>query len=116
MDAARSFNSVLMYINVVKQYHSRSAQYDQILKKNEQMYALLAITLALCPAAHKLLDENVGTQLRDRNAEKMSRMVRGDVAVYDECFSYACPKFITPSPPPYDSPSANVTQQVRLRL
>jgi hypothetical protein len=57
-----------------------------------QMYALLAITVALSPASQKLLDENVMTQLRDRNAEKIARMVRGDVAVFDERFSYACPK------------------------
>lgn len=110
MDAIRVFNSILMYINRVKQYHARSAQYDQILKKNEQMYALLAITVALSPASQKLLDENVMTQLRDRNAEKIARMVRGDVAVFDERFSYACPKFITPSPPPFDSPAINTSQ------
>ncbi len=75
LDAARSLNSVLMYINRVKQYHARSSYYDQILKKNEQMYALLAITVALCPAAAKMLDENVTTQLRERNAEKMAKMV-----------------------------------------
>jgi translation initiation factor 3 subunit L len=113
MDAARAFNSVLMYINLVKQYHSRSAQYDQILKKNEQMYALLAITVALCPAAQKLLDENVVTQLRERNSEKIAKMVRGDVPAYDELFSYACPKFITPAPPAFDNPSGNSSQTVR---
>jgi hypothetical protein len=36
-DAVKMFNTVLGYINRVKQYHSRSAQYEQILKKNEQM-------------------------------------------------------------------------------
>lgn len=38
LDAARVFNGVLAYINRVKQYHARSVQYDQILKKNEQMW------------------------------------------------------------------------------
>ncbi len=52
----------------VKQYHQRSAQYDQILKKNEQMHALVAITLALCPAAQRQLDENVFNTLRDKCA------------------------------------------------
>lgn len=50
----------------VKQYHSRSAQYEQILKKNEQMYALTAITLALCPAAQRELDETVVNTLKDK--------------------------------------------------
>lgn len=53
----------------VKQYHSRSAQYEQILKKNEQMYALTAITLALCPAAQRELDETVMNTLKDKCAQ-----------------------------------------------
>ena len=31
-------------------------------------------------------------------------MVLGDAGVYDELFSYACPKFITAAPPNYDAP------------
>ena len=50
----------------MKQYHQRSAQYEQILKKNEQMYALTAIVLALCPAAQRELDENVTNTLREK--------------------------------------------------
>ena len=38
----------------------------QILKKNEQMYALLAIILALSPAAQRILDENVVNMLREK--------------------------------------------------
>ncbi len=34
---------------------------SQILKRNEQMYGLLAIVVALCPSANKALDENVTT-------------------------------------------------------
>lgn len=56
----------------MKQYHQRSAQYDQILKKNEQMHALVAITLALCPAAQRQLDENVFNTLRDKCATACS--------------------------------------------
>lgn len=93
-DAARSFNRILMFINLVKQYHARSAQYDQILQKNEQMYALLAITVSLSPASSKLLDENVATQLRERNLEKINKMTRGDVEVYDDLFVYSAPRFI----------------------
>lgn len=52
----------------VKQYHSRTPQYDQILKKNEQMYALLATTLSLCPAAQKNLEETINSQLREKYA------------------------------------------------
>lgn len=31
-------------------------------------------------------------------------MVLGDAGVFDELFSYACPKFITAAPPNYDAP------------
>ncbi len=44
-------------------------------------------------------------------------MVLGDQGVFDELFSYACPKFITASPPDYDAPSANTNQEAyRLQL
>jgi len=143
-----------MYINRVKQYHARSVQYEHILKKNEQMYALLAMTVALSPASQKVLDENVATQLRERNAEKMAKMVRmarptlgvwgpcardghathpfhptqtnahahvcavapqvrGDVAAFDEAYTYACPKFIAPSLPTPDNLAGNTSQMVQ---
>ena len=50
----------------VKHLHSRSSQYDQILKKNEQIYALLGLTLAFCPAAAKVLDETVLNTLKEK--------------------------------------------------
>jgi len=46
-DATKTFSSILFYIGRTKQYHTRSYQYDQILKKNEQMYALLAVAASL---------------------------------------------------------------------
>lgn len=70
-DSARCLNTILGYINRVKQFHARSAAYEQILKKNEQMYALLAISCALSPAAVKSLDEAVHNQLKEKTAEKM---------------------------------------------
>ena len=39
-----------------------------------------------------------------RYGEKRQRMVLGDAGVFDELFSYACPKFITAAPPNYDAP------------
>ena len=37
-------------------------------------------------------------------------MQRSDEAMFDELFSYACPKFITPSPPNCDEPLVNFNQ------
>lgn len=112
MEAIREFNKILIYIFKTKQYHQKSPQYEQILKKNEQMYALLAVSLSLCPQV-TLVDETVNSQLREKYGEKMLRMQGYDedaFTVYDELFSYACPKFITPSPPSYEEPLVNYNQ------
>lgn len=117
-EAIREFNKILLYILKYKQYHQKSPQYDQILKKNEQMYALLAVCLSLCPQ-HNLIDENVSTQLKEKYNDKMTKMQRFDeetYAAYDELFSYACPKFITPSPPALDQPLTNYNQVMLLVL
>ena len=50
----------------VKNFHQRSSQFEQILKKNEQMFALLALTAGLCPAATRVLDESVLILLQDK--------------------------------------------------
>ncbi|CAI8599830.1 unnamed protein product [Vicia faba] len=119
VEAIREFNKILLYIFKTKMYHQKSPQYEQILKKNEQMYALLAISLSLCPQS-RLVDETVNSQLREKYGEKMTRMQRYDdeaFAMYDELFSYACPKFITPSAPNFDEPLVNYNQDAyRLQL
>jgi translation initiation factor 3 subunit L len=83
------------------------------------MYALLAVCLSLCPQ-NKPIDENVSTQLKEKYGDKMTKMQRCDDeahAAYDELFSYACPKFITPSPPVLDQPLTNYNQDAyRLQL
>lgn len=50
-------------------FHSRTYATFRVCR-----YALQAITVALSPAAQKLLDENVVTQLRERNNEKISKV------------------------------------------
>ncbi|QDZ24824.1 subunit L of translation initiation factor 3 [Chloropicon primus] len=111
LDAIKVFNQGLVFIARIKQYHSRSSGYDQILQKMEQMYALLALAVALCPAGTKSLEENVQTNLREKHAEKLSKMTRSELPVFDELFTYACPKFITPSLPDYSNPSANISSE-----
>lgn len=111
-DAAACLNSILSYIARVKAFHARNAAYEQMLKKNEQMYALLACAVALCPAVQKGLDEGVLVQLREKYADKLARMARGDEGPYEELFSYGCPKFVSPAPPSYDNPQAANVQEV----
>lgn len=112
VESIREFNKILLYIYKTKQYHQKSPQYEQILKKNEQMYALMALCLSLCPQ-NRLVDETVNSQLREKYGEKIVRMQRYDdeaFAIYDELFSYACPKFITPSAPSFEEPLVNYNQ------
>jgi translation initiation factor 3 subunit L len=119
VEAIREFNKILLYIYKTKLYHQKSPQFDQILKKNEQMYAFVAVGLSLCPQV-QLVEETVNSQLREKYGEKMIRMQRFDdeaFAIYDELFSYACPKFITPSSPSFEEPLVNYNQDAyRLQL
>jgi len=115
-DAIKTFSNILFYIARTKQYHTRSYQYDQIIKKNEQMYALLAVAASLSP--QQALDENLVSTLRDKYGDRMSRMQSNnvDISVYEELFAFSCPKFITPAPPPYDNMPANYNPQEAYRL
>jgi len=117
VDAVRTFNTILMYIARTKQMQSLTPGYEQILKKNEQIYALLAICLSLCSHPVKFLDESVSQALREKYTDKMAKMATGDMQLYDELFSYACPKFITPCPPSFEDPTVNYNQEAfRLQL
>ncbi|KAG2229543.1 RNA polymerase I-associated factor PAF67-domain-containing protein [Thamnidium elegans] len=95
-DAIKAFSTVLSFIQRTKQYHSRSYQFDQIAKKGDQMYALLAICIALCPTR---LDENIHSQLREKYGEQLFKMQKGEdsLAVYVDLFQFACPKFLSPT-------------------
>ncbi|KAL4425846.1 hypothetical protein ABPG75_009862 [Micractinium tetrahymenae] len=118
LDAAKCFNFILTYISKAK-HQSRGAVYEQILKKNEQMYALLAICTALCPTANRLLDEAVANTLREKYGEKVRSMTSGSSDTYEELFTYACPKFVSPAGPDFGNPAANTNMEAfraQLRL
>jgi len=117
VDAIRTLSQILFYIGRTKQYHTRSAQFEQILKKNEQMYALLAIAISLCPQ-HQV-DENISSTLRDKYGDRMLRMQANltDLAAYEELFAFSCPKFLSAAPPPYEAPEDYHPQEAyRLQL
>ncbi|KAK3752142.1 hypothetical protein QZH41_018499, partial [Actinostola sp. cb2023] len=85
----------------------------QIMKKGEQMYSLLAIAVTLCP---ERLDENVSAHMREKSGEKLQKLQRGDLQMFEECFSYACPKFISPVPPNFDAPANYNREPFNLQL
>ena len=102
-DAIRTFSSILLYIQRTKQlFASRTYQNDQINKQTDQMYHLLAICLVLHP---QCVDESIQQVLREKNyTEKMYKMQYGDLQEFEQCFTFACPKFLLASPPPADAP------------
>lgn len=104
-DAIRTLSSALLYMQRTKQlFSSRSYQNDQINKQTEQMYHLLAICLVLHP---QCVDESIQQVLREKNYhEKMFKMQYGDLGEFESCFTFACPKFLSPCPPPIE-PGSN---------
>jgi translation initiation factor 3 subunit L len=73
-DAIRSFVTILNFIMRMRQYHTRSYQYDQISKTADRMYALFAICHALSPSR---LDDNIANIAKERFSEQYAKMIRG---------------------------------------
>ncbi|TFK37025.1 eukaryotic translation initiation factor 3 subunit 6 [Crucibulum laeve] len=105
-DAIRTFVTILNFIMRMRQYHTRSYQYDQISKTADRMYALFAVCNALSPTR---LDDNIANIAKERYGEQYAKMARGGpeaLPAFEELFLYACPKFISANAPPYDDPAA----------
>ncbi|EGI70009.1 Eukaryotic translation initiation factor 3 subunit L, partial [Acromyrmex echinatior] len=109
-DAIRTFSGILLYIQRTKQlFATRSYQNDQINKQTEQMYHLLAICLVLHP---QCIDEGLQQALRDKNYhEKMYKMQYGDLTEFENCFVFACPKFLSLTPPNPDNPNEDYVRE-----
>ncbi|KAH8103323.1 eukaryotic translation initiation factor 3 subunit 6 [Cristinia sonorae] len=107
-DAIRTFVSILNFILRMRQYHTRSYQYDQINKTADRMYALYAICNALSPSR---LDDNISNIVKERYGEQFAKMSKGEegIPAFEELFIHACPKFINANPPPYEDPDLLAT-------
>jgi translation initiation factor 3 subunit L len=95
-DAVRTFNSVLQHLGRTRLAPSLSYQQEQIMKKAEQMNALLMIAVALAP---QRVDDSMLQQVKDKHYEKQQKLQKGDQTTFEELFNYTCPKFISPAPP-----------------
>ena len=83
----------------------KTYQNDQINKQTDQMYVLLAMCLVLHP---QRIDESLHSMLKEKNyAEKMNKMQAGDLAEFEQCFTFACPKFLSPVPPTIEENAAD---------
>lgn len=104
-DAIRVFSHILHWLSRSKSSgFQKSYQTDDTNKKNDQMYALLAILYTFCP---QRLDEHVGAYLKDNYAEKMSQMQRGEISIVEDLFAYGGPKWVSPISEGDDLPNAN---------
>lgn len=106
-DAIRMFSHILVYVNRTKNFQ-KNAQYDAITKKSDLMYALIAICVALQPTR---LDDTIHSALREKYGEDLNRMQRGGpeaLSLFEDLFTKACPKFISPTLPDFDNPEINV--------
>jgi len=99
-DAIRTFTSILNFISRMKQFHTRSYQYDEISKTADRMYALFAICHALAPSR---VDDAVQSTTKEKFGEQINKMTRGEegLPAFEELYLYACPKFISANIPPY---------------
>jgi translation initiation factor 3 subunit L len=118
VDAIKTYSSVCVFMSKTSGMNSLSYQYEQMAKKQDQMFALLLICVALCPQS---LDESLEKTIREKHAEKQGRLQRGEELCFEELFSYACPKFIAASAPDYDvlegfAPNEAHQRQLRLFL
>jgi len=106
-DAIRMFSHILVYVSRTKNFQ-KNAQYDSVSKKNDQMYALIAICVAFSPTK---LDDTIHTALKEKYGDQLVRLQRGgpeSLPLFEELFRSACPKFISPTPPDFDNPALNV--------
>jgi len=115
-DAIRTFSEILVFLQKTGGVNQMSYQYEAMVKKADQMYALLLISLALSP---RPLDESLEKIIRDKHGEKQAKLQRGEELCFEELFSYACPKFVSAAPPDFGSIenfNANEAHQRQVRL
>ena len=92
-DAIQTLTNVLQYVQRIQSKQNQ----DQINKKTDKMFLLLAICLVLHP---QRVDESLLTVFKDKNyAEKINKMQRGDLDGFKECFMLSSPKFLFPLAP-----------------
>jgi len=100
VDSIKTFSDILAFLSKTAGVNAVSYQYDVMAKKQDQMYALLLLALALCP---RPLDEAIERAIKDKFAEKQNRLQRGEELCFEELFSFACPKFVSAAAPDFDN-------------
>ncbi|PIK61088.1 putative eukaryotic translation initiation factor 3 subunit L, partial [Apostichopus japonicus] len=97
------FGSQLCSLNTAMTWTS-----TQVKKMNDQIMNLLAICLVLHPMR---IDEALQALLMEKYGEKIQRMEKGEPQAFDDAFSYACPRFLSPVPPNYSDPNFDLHKE-----
>jgi len=92
-ESVKIFEAVLSSYIKYKQFFSKSFQADAMNKQCDKMLNLLAIALKFYQTP---LDENVTSLLKERLGEKLEKLAKYDTNIFNDCFSYGCPKLIPP--------------------
>merc|ERR1711976_823488 len=97
-----TFSDILVFLSkTTSGVNVLSYQHDAMVRKRDSMYALMLISLALCP---RPIDESLEKIIKEPPyAEKQARLQRGEELAFEELFSYACPKFVSAAPPNFDN-------------
>jgi len=101
-DAIKVFVDALIYNQRTRTMFvspTRSLLSDMITKQNEQILYLLAIALNFYPMR---IDDSINSHLKEKYAEKLIKLQRGDRDELTSMFHYACPKFLSPVPPNFE--------------
>lgn len=69
------------------------------MQKNEQIYKLLAIAVAMYPSTTRCLEENVREQLHFKCNAELFEMQSSNIDAFKKAFGQGCPKFVTSQPP-----------------
>jgi len=113
-DAVRNMTGVLIYLHRT-QHLTRPYQYEQLNKRSEQMYKLIAVCISLCPQRN--VDDIIMQHIQDKYADQLARLSKGEEAMYEELFAYAGPKFFYPGHPNYaDAGNPNLSKEITQTL
>lgn len=138
-DASRTFVTILNFIMRMRQYHTRSYQYDQVILHTLILFLFLIHSLDqqncwphVCSlhslqcvfanasgwqhrqylqgevqrAARQDFPRRVSTHISTSQSTSFLLSRQEGLNAFEELFIYACPKFITANPPPYEDPNA----------
>lgn len=118
VDALSTFSEIILYVHRVLKLGSNQIKgsQSQIQKKMDNILALTAIAMALCPGVRvddqvRELVEGKGSRRDDQSrdpvegkwAERLRRLNDGDITTFSDLFELSCPKFIHPAVPDYSS-------------